>query len=75
MKDEECGGVFVDYFEGTVPDKSIFRIVTGKKVAEDSYWFRKSSSWSKVYGDGDPGTSSTPKRHKFDKEMRVERIY
>ena len=31
VEDEEWGGVFVDYFEGTVPDKSIFRMVTGKK--------------------------------------------
>ena len=53
---------------------SIFRIVTGKKVAEDSYWFRKGHSRSKGYGDGDPGTRSTPKRPKFDKEMKVERI-
>ena len=32
VKDEEWEGVFVDYFEGTVPDKSIFRIVTAKPV-------------------------------------------
>ena len=37
MKDEEWGGAFVDHFEGTVPDKNIFRIVKGNKVAEDSY--------------------------------------
>ena len=61
VKDEEWGGDFVDYFEGTVTDKSIFRIVTGKKVAEDSYWLRKGRSQSKAYDDGDPGTSSTKK--------------
>ena len=38
-----------------------FRIVTGKKVAEDSYWLRKGHSRSKAYDDGDPGTSSTKK--------------
>ena len=59
VKDEEWGGAFVDHFEGTVPDKNIFRIVKGNKVAEDSYWFRKGHSQSRVYGDGDPGTSST----------------
>lgn len=41
-----------------------------KKVAEDGYCFRKGRSRSKVYGD--PDTSSTPKRPKFDKEMREE---
>ena len=30
VKDEEWGGAFVDYFEDTVPDKSIFRVVTAK---------------------------------------------
>ena len=59
VKDEEWGGAFVDYFEDTVPDKNIFRIVKGKKVAEDSYWFRKGRSRSRVYSDSDPGTSST----------------
>ena len=49
----------MDYFEDTVPDKNIFRIVKGKKVAEDSYWFRKGRSRSRVYSDSDPGTSST----------------
>ena len=29
VKDEEWGGAFVDYFEDTVPDKNIFRIVKG----------------------------------------------
>ena len=43
-----------------------------KKVADDGYCFRKGRSRSKVYGD--EGTSSTPKRPKFDKEMRGERI-
>ena len=56
----------MDHF---VPDKNIFRIVKGNKVAEDSYWFRKGHSQSRVYGDGDPGTSS-----KLDKEMREECI-
>ena len=32
VKDEEWEGVFVDYFEGTVPEKSIYRIVTAKPV-------------------------------------------
>ena len=41
---------------------------------DDCYYFRKGRSRSKVYGDGDPGTSSTPKRPKFDKEMKAERI-
>lgn len=43
-----------------------------KKVAEDGYCFRKGRSRSKVYDETD--TSSTPKRPKFDKEMREERI-
>ena len=41
---------------------------------DDCYCFRKGRSQSKVYGDGHPGTSSTPKRPKFDKEMKAERI-
>ena len=41
---------------------------------DDCYYFRKGRSRSKVYDDGDPGTSSTPKRPKFDKEMKAERI-
>ena len=45
-----------------------------KKVADDGNCFRKGHSQSTVYGDGEPGNSSTPKRPKFDKEMRAERI-
>ena len=41
---------------------------------DDCYYFRKGRSRSQVYGDGDPGTSSTPKRPKFDKEMKAEQI-
>ena len=41
---------------------------------DDCYCFRKGRSRSKVYGDGDPGTSSTLKRPKFDKEMKAEQI-
>ena len=32
LKDEQWGGVFVDYFESTIPDRSIFKIVTAKPV-------------------------------------------
>ena len=43
-----------------------------KKVADDGYVFKKGLSRSKAYGESD--TLSTPKRPKFDKEAREERI-
>ena len=41
-----------------------------KKVADDGYVFKKGHSRSKVYGV--PGTASTPKRPKCDKDMRKQ---
>ena len=43
-----------------------------KKVADDGYIFKKGHSRSKVYGQSD--VASAPKRPKYDKEAREERI-
>lgn len=43
-----------------------------KKVAEDGYVFKKGHSRSKIYGQA--ASSSTPKRTKYDEEMRAERL-
>ena len=43
-----------------------------KKVAEDGYLFKKGHSRSKVYGQSDD--ASTPRRAKYDEEMREERL-
>ena len=45
-----------------------------KKVAEDGYVFRKGSSRSKVYGSESGSSEPTPKRPKYDSEMRQERM-
>lgn len=43
-----------------------------KKVADDGYVFKKGHSRSKIYGQSD--IPSAPKRPKYDKEAREERI-
>ena len=43
-----------------------------KKVADEGYVFKKGHSRSKFYGT--PWNASTPKRPKYDKEMREERL-
>ena len=43
-----------------------------KKVADEGYVFKKGRSRSKLYGQ--PVTETTPKRPKYDKEMREERL-
>ena len=65
------GRSFCGLFEGTVPDKNIFRIVKGKKVAEDSYWFRKSRP-GRGYTVTVKQAPAPPT--KLDKEMREEHI-
>ena len=43
-----------------------------KKVTDDGYIFKKGHSRSKVYGSSESET--TPKRPKYDDEMREERL-
>ena len=43
-----------------------------KKVADDGYAFKKGRSQSKSYGH--PETESTPKRPKYNQELREERL-
>ena len=43
-----------------------------KRVADEGYIFKKGRSRSKLYGDSEAET--TPKRPKYDKEMREERL-
>ena len=46
-----------------------------KKIADEGYVFKKGHSWSKVYGDSATAEPAvTPKRPKYDKEMREERL-
>ena len=45
-----------------------------EKVAKEGYQFKKGKSRSKVYGQGSGLLPSSPKRPKYDQDMREQRL-
>ena len=74
VKDEEWGGDFVDYFEGTVTDKSIFQDSDRKEGCWGQLLAQKGSLQVKGIRWWWSRHQLHQKRPKFDKEMRVEHI-